>query len=426
MKKNNIGAISLSISIIGMLALMVGFKFGYLHHFAWELLLAGFEAAVVGGCADWFAVRALFVEIPIPFVKKHTNIIVKSRKKLSDGIVDLVSNQWLSKESITDKLSAVNLGAKTIEMAAKPENQTKIISFIQKTSIRILQTTSFSDFTPQLEQILKKEIASLEVATPLGKWMQQKINQKEHFELWEMSLNTIKNTVNTPKTRKILLQTVEKQANLLKQESTLKNLLVSGAQVFGGFDNNTVVDKLITAINTFVTEAKQDENHPVRQKIDQQLLQFSEDLVEGKPKAVQFVANMQTNIINHIDANNIIDKLLNGLQSTLLTQLNQADSALIGYLKKQLLQFLMQLEADTKSINKLDHFLKNTLVTLIDKNHHLIAHTVADSLSKLKDEDLVAQIEEKVGNDLQYIRLNGALVGGFVGMILFLIKHLLA
>ncbi|NQX81886.1 MAG: DUF445 family protein [Flavobacteriaceae bacterium] len=103
-------------SATATIVLIAALKLNYLTHPAWHILLAGFEAATVGGIADWFAVRALFREIPIPFIRRHTNIIVKSRKKLSAGIVDLVSTQWLSKESISSKIADISISNKLLDI----------------------------------------------------------------------------------------------------------------------------------------------------------------------------------------------------------------------------------------------------------------------------------------------------------------------
>jgi uncharacterized membrane-anchored protein YjiN (DUF445 family) len=79
----------------------------------WRIAANAFEAGTIGGLADWFAVSALFREIPIPFVRRHTNIIVKNRHRITDGIADMVQNRWLSPAVVREKLE----NAKMIMMA---------------------------------------------------------------------------------------------------------------------------------------------------------------------------------------------------------------------------------------------------------------------------------------------------------------------
>jgi len=82
--KNKIGQISLLSTLGGLTVTQICIHVGWLQGYPWTILAAGFEAGTVGGLADWFAVSALFREIPIPIVRRHTNIIVKNRRQLTE------------------------------------------------------------------------------------------------------------------------------------------------------------------------------------------------------------------------------------------------------------------------------------------------------------------------------------------------------
>jgi len=107
----------LIVSIAGLAVIEILFYAGAIEGEIWRIVEIGFEAATVGGIADWFAVSALFREIPIPvpFIKKHTNIIVNNRKKLTDGASDLVTSKWLSKESLKEKISGFDFSGFILE-----------------------------------------------------------------------------------------------------------------------------------------------------------------------------------------------------------------------------------------------------------------------------------------------------------------------
>ncbi|MBI4763204.1 MAG: DUF445 family protein [Deltaproteobacteria bacterium] len=87
--KSRIGPISLLSTLIGLAITRVGIHSGWLQGPVWPIVASGFEAGTVGGLADWFAVSVLFREVPLPFVRQHTNILVKNRRQLTEGIVDL-------------------------------------------------------------------------------------------------------------------------------------------------------------------------------------------------------------------------------------------------------------------------------------------------------------------------------------------------
>lgn len=130
--KNNIGTISLLIAFSGLVLFEILLHFQIITNSGWQILKAGFEAATIGGVADWFAVRALFHEIPLPFIRKHTNIIVKNREKLTEGIVDLVTNKWLSPAVITEKLSEVDVASALLEFLQNPKSQKKTVGLFVK------------------------------------------------------------------------------------------------------------------------------------------------------------------------------------------------------------------------------------------------------------------------------------------------------
>ena len=105
----SLGNISLAVSIGGLIATKLALRHGWVAAPGWKVLLQAFEAATVGGLADWFAVSALFREVPVPLIRRHTNIIIKNRQRIVDGIADMVQNRWLAPRIIREYL--VNFSA---------------------------------------------------------------------------------------------------------------------------------------------------------------------------------------------------------------------------------------------------------------------------------------------------------------------------
>lgn len=102
----SLGNISLAVSIGGLIATELALRHGWVAAAGWKVLLQAFEAATVGGLADWFAVSALFREVPVPLIRRHTNIIIKNRQRIVDGIADMVQNRWLAPRIIREYLAA--------------------------------------------------------------------------------------------------------------------------------------------------------------------------------------------------------------------------------------------------------------------------------------------------------------------------------
>ncbi|WP_194766964.1 DUF445 domain-containing protein [Tamlana sp. I1] len=423
-KKNYVGRTSLLISIIGLIVVQALIQLGYLESKYWHILLTGFEAATIGGFADWFAVRALFHEIPIPIIRKHTNIIVRNRNNLTEGIVDLVTNKWLSPEIINEKLTDVQIVKNIVTSLKEPENTQKVVGFLKQISTRLTENIDSPEVVNVLQALLEKQVKGMDLATPLGGWLKTAIERGDHNTLWDMVLGSAQKTIHDEATRKQLLKLIENQMQEYKDEGFWKKIIVKFASEVGGVDNESIVDKIINSMTSFIQEAKNDPNHTVRLKFDKSIQDFAEGLIRGDEASRKIVTDLQAKLVDNADAKVLIQDILHNFKISITNELKENDTPFTNFIKSNVDKLLNELETDTALQEKTDRWIKETIQQLITKYHHEIGDMVRMSLSKLNDVELVSQIEEKVGNDLQYIRLNGAVVGGFVGILISVIRIL--
>ncbi|MGP8214009.1 MAG: DUF445 domain-containing protein [Bacteroidia bacterium] len=424
-KKNRIGLISLLAAFVGLIITYTLIQTGLLKNPWWCILQAGFEAGTIGGVADWFAVRALFHEVPIPLIRRHTNIIVKNRVKVTDGAVDLITNKWLTPEVIKEKIAGISIAESILKSLDEPQNRIRAIDFLRDILNRLADNLDKPEVVSLLQKILKDQIAGVDLATPLGHWLERSIKGGDHNQLWEMILDSAGKTINDPSTRQLLLQKLREKAEEYKKEGFWKSVGLGLAEFVGAFDQNSIVSKMIGAINDFIREAKGNPNHPVRQKFDKSLLEFANNLIAGQPGAHNIVNDLKRKLIENADAQQIIHGILTRFKTTVKEELKHNDTTFMVLLTKYFDGAIAELKEDKSAQQKIDIWLKETIVSLVTKYHPEIGNMIRQSISKLNDSELLAQIEEQVGNDLQYIRLNGALVGGVVGIILATIKFLI-
>lgn len=420
--KNYIGSTSLLISIAGLIVVQILISIGFLKYPFWHILLAGFEAATIGGFADWFAVRALFYEIPIPIIRKHTNIIVRNRQKLTEGVVDLVTNKWLSPEIINEKLYNVHIIESVIKTLKTPENTKKVVGFLKEIISRLTANIDDPEVAKMLQSILKEQIKGVDLATPLGEWLKKSVQKGDHNKLWDIILDAAEKSISDETTRELLLTSFENQVQVYKQEGFFKKIFIGIANGVGAIDSPSILDKIISSIDEFIKEAKGNPNHAIRVKFDKNILDFADNLIEGHEESTKLIKDLQDKLIDNADANSMIQVILNNFKISIKAQLETDDTPFINFLSQNVDKLLNELEADKASQLKIDTWLKATIEELVTKYHHEIGEMVRLSLTKLNDFELVNQIEEKVSNDLQYIRLNGAVVGGFVGIVISLIR----
>lgn len=423
--KSRIGPISLVTTLIGLTFTRIGIHSGWLPGPVWHIVAAGFEAGTVGGLADWFAVSVLFREIPLPYVRRHTNILVKNRRQLTEGVVDLVTKRWLSPEIIQEKLSGFPMAESLIRIMQEPQNQARAIDFLREFLGLFADSLDKPEVAQLLQNILEDQMEGLDIGPPLYRWLERAIQKGDHHQFWNMMLETAQRTINDEVTRQMLLDKINGKIREYKEEGFFQKLIVNLGEWVGKVEADLIVSKIIKAVNEFVEEAKNNPDHPARQRFDQSILQFAQKLASGDPEAHEMINNLKKKFIENADAQGIIRDILIRFKSTFRDQLQDNDTPFMTLLIGNLRRLLDELQSEKTAQQSIDRWMRETVTQLIDKYHHEIGNMVRSSLWKLDDAALVAQIQGKVGDDLQYIRLNGAVVGGLAGILIALLNLLL-
>lgn len=391
----------------------------------WRILATGFEAGTIGGLADWFAVSALFYEIPIPFVRRHTNIIVKNRDKLTEGIVELVTTKWLSPEMLREKLAGVEIAKNVVQVLGEPQNMDRTLDFIRTVFHRFSEDLDHPKMAVLLQKLLKDQAQDLDIAGPLGGWLKDVVQQKKHHEVLEMAIGEISKSIEEPETRKLVYKKLKTAVEDYAQKDWVKKSAVWLGKRTGGIDLDLLTDRLLDLALVLMGETKNDPQHPVRQKLDQYLLEFATALESGDEQAVNYIQQLKHSFILNDTARAIIQNILQKFKTTVTGQLAHAKTPFMELVKRQMVRLLDELKGDPEAQGKLDDWLKDSLEKLVDKYHPELGNIVRSSLGRLDDQGMMQQIKDKVGDDLQYIRLNGAVVGGLVGIVIAVLRWLL-
>ena len=426
-KRKNLGNISLIIVSSGVVVIESAMYLDFVSGPIWRIIAAGFEAGTVGGLADWFAVSALFREIPIPLIRRHTNIIVKNRARLTEGVVDLVTNQWLSPEVVKAKLKNISFSETLLKILQEPAHQEPAIELIRDVVSRLTVNLDKPQVAEFLEKLFKEQLDRIELARPLGRWMGDAVREGKHQKLWDAMLDSAEKTINDEEIQHQIVHRVGEAIHEFKEKDFLKKAFLGIAEFLGVLQKDVIAEKIIEKIKELILDARENPSHPLREKIDTLLLDFSKGLSSGDPSLTAMIDGLKTKLINNAETKAIIQRGLSQFRSKLSDQLERKDSAFMLVLTDYLQEILADLQSDTLARENIDGWMRDTITGLAEKHHHTIGDMIRTSLhpEKLDDRGLVNQIEEKVGDDLQYIRLNGAVVGGFAGILLGFIKFLI-
>ena len=205
-------------------------------------------------------------------------------------------------------------------------------------------------------------------------------------------------------------------------EGFFKKIIANLGEWVGSVDADSIVSKIIKAVNEFVQEAKNNPAHPARQRFNHSILQFAQKLASGDLDAQEMINNLKKKFVENADAQGIIRDILIRFKLTVLNQLQGNDTPFMTLLIINLRRLLDELQSEKTTQQNIDRWMRETITQLINKYHYEIGNMVRSSLWKLDDVGLVKQIQEKVGDDLQYIRLNGAVVGGLAGIVIALVN----
>lgn len=399
--------ISLIIMFVGFLATMP------FQDTIWVLLLhGGFEAGLIGGLADWFAVTALFrhpLGLPIP----HTALLPKNRNRMINGLVSVLKNDWLSKESIQDKVKHVPFTEK-IHHIVTDKIQTAIF---QKLAVKWIQQIIRYIDVEKMTPFVKKQIIATLSNVDLKKILQLISDQLLTEKVEEKALDHILVKVEQWLKKE---ETVHKLGNV--SMNVLNNVKADGMLQFAikSIQNLMTEEKLGRIIQNLLISAVKSlryEYEPNREA----LLTFIRKEIEGlndNEKVLLGIEKWRTRLLDNWKSDNTITEALLQLQQKALEFVEGQ-----RFMEEYLLPLAKNL-LEKMNENKLviDVWIQNQLSILIENNHDKIGDLVRDNLNKLDNETLTDMIENNVGKDLQWIRVNGAVCGFIIGIFLSVLQ----
>lgn len=405
-KSQHLATISLAIMGIGFLATIP------LQHSFWgNILQGGFEAGLVGGLADWFAVTALFrhpLGIPIP----HTALLPKNRKRIITGIVSMLENDWLTRESIRKKIETIPITDKLFSIVDK-EVHSKTLHL---NVISLIQHLIKSINIKKIARIVENELIS-------------RLNEWDIKHYLPLLIELVTNRKYDEKTLDYILKEIDEWA---RKESTkyklgglavdaVENIKADGFMQFAlkSFSNLVNEEKLGNIIQSLILKGVNSYSDPFNQNRQTLLLHIHNKLesIKDDEKISEELTNLKHHLITKWEPQEQIIGILTQVQQKALNFVDEA-AFYENYLQPTMLDALNQLKANTEKVNSIDTWIKTHLSDFVDKNHSKIGKLVEENLERLDDKTLITMVETNVGKDLQWIRVNGAVCGFLIGLIL--------
>jgi uncharacterized membrane-anchored protein YjiN (DUF445 family) len=382
------------------------------------LVLAIAEAGIVGGLADWFAVTALFrhpLGLPIP----HTAIIPANWELMARRVGSMVGDRVLTKDYVTHEIGRFDVA----ELLARGAERIKAADL--EAAVRAVARWAADEITPSASGDAALWVTRLARANPIAPLLATgiEIARKQGWDqrLIEAMAAALMDALDREDFRAAVGDAVDEVlAGYRAQMGVYPRILMGLASTLGLIDR----ERIVTALHEALKKIADDPDDPLRRRLIQTLAALPERL-RTDPDLADRVEAAKEELLASPAIERLLEDAAVGLRKIVITDLAARPSELVSWITARLDLARRTLAEDTALRQSLDRWLKDRLIEAVNRYHDRIAHFIERGVHALGPEGAVRLIEEHAGDDLQYIRVNGTVVGGLAGGGLYAIHLLL-
>ena len=361
------------------------------------------EAAMVGALADWFAVTALF-NYPLGIKIPHTNLIENSKERIGDNLGNFVVENFLSPKNIRPYIQKIKISNFVGDWLGKERNQEVLMKEVSNIILDILHKLDDTAVVSFIGKKAKEMSDDLKINQIIGNGIEYILDKKDHQRFITNLSKQIKEYV---------LNNQEMVKQRVKSESYF---------LIPKFVDDGIADKITNGLSKYFEEVELDENHSLRAEITQKLYSFSKEIQTDEKWVEEFKA-IKNDFLKEEKIQQYSKDIWLSIKKSLSSELEEEQSALKNYIQKNLAELSENLKTDEVFQNKIDHWVRATAYKYILKNTHQFGALISSTVGNWEGKELSAKMELEVGKDLQFIRVNGTLVGGLVGLIIYTVTN---
>lgn len=371
----------------------------YIAEHAWLSYVHAFaEAATVGALADWFAVTALFrypLGLPIP----HTAIIQRRKDDIGATLARFVGENFLTPAALKPRLANVEFSAIIAGWLATPANTLRLSADLAAVLSRLVEVGD----NRALRDVTKQSLRSVLEQTQLTPLFAKVLD----FVLLKDPDQTIINE---------LLRLARRQLDS-NRESLQSTISERTPWWLPRFVDRKIVDQLITEVDAYLAESTDSDDEEARAKLIDTLQQLIESM-KSDPALIERGEALKESLLDHPVLQTYLSRVVNDLSSWLSDSLSNPESALRAKLTSAVAGLGQSLLDDDSLKRDIDNACQSAILQLVENHHASLTGIITETVKGWDAEATAERIELQVGRDLQFIRINGTLVGGLVGLIL--------
>ncbi|NJC05260.1 uncharacterized membrane-anchored protein YjiN (DUF445 family) [Sphingomonas kaistensis] len=375
--------------------------------YPWLGLVKAFaEAAMVGGLADWFAVTALFrhpLGLPIP----HTAIIPRNKDRIGLTLANFIRDNFLVARVVARRMRGIDVAAAAGRFLRAPSGEgTRIRRGASRLIADLFESLDDERLGGIVKGAISQRLAKTEVSPLLGAALASAIEDNRHVPMLEAAIRALSRALDANES--LIRDMVKRRASWVLRLAALDEKLA---------------DAIVDGLRKLTVEVSADPDHPMRGKMVEALSSLAHDL-QHKPETRARVEQWKEELLANRSVAQWLDRLWQKGRASIIAAARNPDAALAGRMGEVLRSAGSTLEGDPRIRRAVNQFVRRAAAGMAASYGGSIVSLVSDTIRGWDARTVTERLESAVGRDLQYIRINGTLVGGFVGLVLHFLDTL--
>jgi uncharacterized membrane-anchored protein YjiN (DUF445 family) len=371
---------------------------------AWAgYVAAAAEAGMVGALADWFAVTALFrhpLGLPIP----HTAIIPNKKDQLGVSLGEFVGENFLSEEVVRQRLRAVGIASRLGAWLADPEHADRVTAELATALRGALTVLRDSDVQAVVGEAITRRAGAQEIAPGLGKMLEKVVADGGHR-------------------RVVDLVCIRAHDWLVLHDDQVMAAIQGGAPGWTPrFVDKRVGERVYKELLRFVTEMRDAPSHPARGALDRFLADFASDLQSDTDTRAR-VERLKTEVLGRGEVQDLIASAWTAVRSMIVSAAEDERSELRLRVRASLLSLGGRMATEPRTQGKVNSWVEGAAVHVVTTYRREITSLITDTVASWDAGHTTRKIEAHIGRDLQFIRINGTVVGSLAGLLIYTVSR---
>ena len=387
-------ATTLLVAMLALLALCATFKSAY----PWLQWVQAFAAAAsVGAIADWFAVVALFhhpLGVPFP----HTAIVPENKDRIGASLGEFVEHNFLTAENVIRKLEERNLSSAAADWLCQRANSEHLAEHACAFIPNMLDALEDEDVRRFVDRMITPQLRALDLASIAGSILSVLTAEGRHQQLLSKALHVL-------------------EAWLSANRASIKAKFSEASKYTPGFLDSYIVNRFVDGIVALTREVARNPEHEMRRRFDAATEEFVQKLSTSAAFREQ-AEIFKRELLEHLEREAYYQVVWRDIKQRLVVDLAGEHSVIRSQVADGFVKLGSGLRDDHALQTKLNSWLLKTIETVVVRNRHHVSLLITEVVKGWDAREITQKMELEIGKDLQYIRINGTLVGGTVGLLL--------